>query len=54
MAQKEGRPDWRRVGRDFLIARRKPMTYLWELVAPYLRALIADMGVLKTVRDLEI
>ena len=40
--QKEGRPDWRRIGRDFPMLSRKSMTNLWELTGPDFWDLIAD------------
>ena len=47
MAQKEGRPDWRRAGRDFPTISRKSMKNLWELTAPYFFSLVADRGYFK-------
>ena len=52
-AQKEGRPDWRWLCRDFPMISRKSMTDLWELIAPYFWALIADRGILKSLKDVK-
>ena len=41
-AQKEGLPDWWRIGRDFRMSFRRSMTARWELTAPSFWTLIAD------------
>ena len=45
MAQKEGRPDSRWIGRDFHMIFRKSRTSRWELTAPSSRSLIADKDI---------
>ena len=43
MAQKDGRPDWRRIGHDFPMIVRKARNIHWELTDPSFWNIIADM-----------